>query len=432
VMLVLVAPPIDLKKLSEAKAAPNTPRVARKLLIITVLASALDSGGDVGTQMARSSILMNLFPSMGNASTQNLLLLAVIGVAMVTFIFLALLRKAGLNLAAIATIGAFATLAVQVALAVTNWDQIPYIILWHAGKLFGMLSTFGSGLMIASVAPTDRLGFWNGLNAAGTNGFVGSAQLLFSRVYDAGNDGTPEGKRGMTMLLITSGISVAAFLTYAVLIPMWPKSVDDAAAKKKKDDHFESEWETYKAMPDVDYAHLPLQTIDKVTTKMLEKGEQPRMIKWGSYAEERDRLTTMATRSVKDFEYFKGEMNVLLTNRPKMLEMQQWQATMDKSKADRDAAKAAMGAWIADYFDDAGYQDWEKMCPLYKSMIMSAFPPIDPLDDAKPDYANMPIDDFENALMKFLDVLDQHLNVERTKLRAKFSLKFLVGILQRR
>ena len=57
-------------------------------------------------------------------------------------------------------------------LATVAWGEAGYLALWHAGKLFGMLSTFGSGLMIAQIAPTERLGFWNGVNAGLTNACV--------------------------------------------------------------------------------------------------------------------------------------------------------------------------------------------------------------------------------------------------------------------
>ena len=101
-------------------------------------------------------------------------------------------------------------------------------------------------------------------------------------------------------------------------------------------------------------------------------------------------------------------------------------------KIDRDQAKAEMGAWIADYFDDAGYQDWEKMSTLYKSMLMNAFPPVDPLDDVKPDYSKMPIDKFEDALMKFLAVMDSHLAMEQKNKWAKLQARFFAGLLRRR
>ena len=68
-------------------------------------------------------------------------------------------------------------------------------------------------------------------------------------------------------------------------------------------------------------------------------------------------------------------------------------------------------SWIADYFDDAGYQDWEKASVIYKSMLMSAFPPIDPLDEKKPDYTTMSIEEIEEARsrwMRGIHALQQH------------------------
>ena len=55
VLFVLVTPH---KAEKEKKVIHPTPRVAKRLLITTSIASCLDSGGDVGTQMARSTILM--------------------------------------------------------------------------------------------------------------------------------------------------------------------------------------------------------------------------------------------------------------------------------------------------------------------------------------------------------------------------------------
>merc|ERR1712113_112542 len=109
-----------------------------------------------------------------------------------------------------------------------------------------------------------------------------------------------------------------------------------------------------------------------------------------------------------DFRYFKGYMTTMLTDRNKMIEEQkmykQYQDLMPVP--DRRAAKEEMGAWIADYFDDAGYVNWENQTQMYKAMLLTAFPPIDDLDNEKPDYATMPIDLWEELLTKFLAVMD--------------------------
>ena len=48
---------------------------------------------------------------------------------------------------------------------------------------------------------------------------------------------------------------------------------------------------------------------------------------------------------------------------------------------------------------------------MYKSMLMSAFPPIDPLDEKKPDYTTMSIEEIEEARsqwMRGIYALQQH------------------------
>ena len=90
---------------------------------------------------------------------------------------------------------------------------------------------------------------------------------------------------------------------------------------------------------------------------------------------------------------------------------------------DREKAKEEMGTWLADYFDDAGYMDWETQAPMYKAMIMSAFPPIDSLDAQRPEYHKMPVEQFEDNMTRVLAVMDSHLARQRIHFtRSVFSL----------
>merc|ERR1711988_1013890 len=143
----------------------------------------------------------------------------------------------------------------------------------------------------------------------------------------------------------------------------------------------------YEGMSDVDFGMLPMEVLDKITMNAIEQGKCPRLVSWGDYKKERALLTGLQQRASKDFEYFNQQMISMLTNRERMAEEQEnFKKMMDLiPKPDREKAKLEMGAWIADYFDDAGYQGWEMQCTMYKSMLLNAFPPIDPLDDLKPD-----------------------------------------------
>jgi Na+/melibiose symporter-like transporter len=106
---ILVNPP----KEESAKEPVATPKQAQKLLTLVIVASAFDSGGDVGTTMARSTILMGLFPKWGTPEMNNILLTLIIGLVICSMIILNLLKKKT-GLAVTATIGALATLITQV------------------------------------------------------------------------------------------------------------------------------------------------------------------------------------------------------------------------------------------------------------------------------------------------------------------------------
>ena len=112
-------------------------------------------------------------------------------------------------------------------------------------------------------------------------------------------------------------------------------------------------------------------------------------------------------------------MLYLLSNRDALIaEQKAFVEFMDKvPQPDRNKAKLEMGSWLADYFDDAGYVNWEVRAPIYKAMIMAAFPPIDDLDDVKPDFATMDIDLFQENATKVLRVMDSHLNLEQRRVK---------------
>jgi len=142
----------------------------------------------------------------------------------------------------------------------------------------------------------------------------------------------------------------------------------------------------------------------------------------------------MPQRAVKDFKYINTQMIGMLSDRTKMIEEQE---NFKKYKdliptVDRDKAKAEMGAWIADYFDDAGYVNWETQSQVYKTMLMTAFPPIDPLDDVKPDFGDMPVDQLEDNLAKLMAVMDEHLAASQRRVRVKISPDAVLTLLKRR
>ena len=73
-----------------------------------------------------------------------------------------------------------------------------------------------------------------------------------------------------------------------------------------------------------------------------------------------------------------------------------------------------LGMWIGSYFDDAGYEGWKFYPELFKAMVMTAFPPIEALDE-KAGSGMATTRDFEEQQLNFLRVMDEHLVSATTK-----------------
>lgn len=423
VSFVMVAPK---EKKEEEKVEATTPKLAKRMLIIMVIASALDSGGDEGTRMARGTILSNLFPKWSTTAMQNYLMLAMIGVAIVAGLLGVVLSKVGLTFPHVAVLGCAATLATQLILALIEFkDDTKYLAVWHCGKLFGFLSTFSNGPILNAFAPKELLGYWTGINEATTNLMTAIAPLVFATVYD--EVGNPYGKE---MLLCTSGISLLAMLAYCPLIGKMPKAESEEAEKKKELESLEY----YEKLSDLEWSKLPLEVTDKVMEKFFEEQKMPRLACWGQYAEERPHLSDIHERAAVDFKYLSKQMVALLTNRERMKKEQEMYKAYHEMMPtpNRDAAKLEMGSWIADYLDDAGYVNWETQTQVYKAMFLTAFPPIDALEGEKPDYGTISIEKWEDVLSKFMFVMDMHLAASQLQIKTKTSLGSAMNLLKRR
>jgi len=424
VTIVLVPEPKDSEEQSddEMKEEVETSVLAKKMLVIVCIASALDSAGDEGTRMARGTILAALFPEWSTVERQNYLLIAMIFIMFGTLAFLTALRKF-LTLPQIAVFGCTCTLATQLILML-ELDVAAFLVIWHVGKLFGFLSTFSSGFMIQSLPPKALLGYWNGRNDMATNVAQAVAPLIFAALYDGfGN------VRGQEMLACTAAISFLAICAYLPLVHLMPKEEPTAEIEMKELDHYEE-------MSDLEYSHLPIELQEKLGEEMMKNQKSPRLLTWGDFETERESLVDCHERGVRDFQYISNTMLRTLADRDKIRSEQiKWQEQSDALDAmgvDKAKAKQEMGAWIADYFDDAGYLNWDTQSQMYKAMLMSAFPPLDALDKKKPDYSNMPIKELETIMCKFLSVVDTHLAAEQRHLKPDFSVSTITNMVKRR
>jgi len=232
------------------------------------------------------------------------------------------------------------------------------------------------------------------------------------------------------MLACTAGVSLIALLAYTPLMKMLPKPPKQKTEKDEVED-----LAVYEQMPNWQFSQLSLEIQGKVNQKFLEKGKPVKTITWGKYEEERERLPDLQKRILPDFTYITQSVTRLLTDRKALLEAQEEEKKLKEASpapADDSVLKAEMGAWIADYFDDAGYGDWRTYPQVFKAMLMSAFSPIDPLNGDKPDFASMPPEQFENNMTEFLKVMDGHMAAEKRRLGAGLGAGTFMHTLRRR
>merc|ERR1711871_155289 len=82
---------------------------------------------------------------------------------------------------------------------------------------------------------------------------------------------------------------------------------------------------------------------------------------------------------------------------------------------DPKAERAEFGAWISSYLDDAGYSTWMMYPDIYKMMIMTAFPPLEELDNLiGHEQRQLNPAEFEQRMLSWLQVLDIHMQSHKT------------------
>ena len=105
----------------------------------------------------------------------------------------------------------------------------------------------------------------------------------------------------------------------------------------------------------------------------------------------------------------KGYLLATLTSRQRLnavIERQSKDREASRERYDLDAERTVMIKWITDYLDDAGYDTWYQFPDVYKMFIMDAFPPLEPLDDARG--KRQTVEAMEEHLLKWMRVLDSH------------------------
>lgn len=116
---------------------------------------------------------------------------------------------------------------------------------------------------------------------------------------------------------------------------------------------------------------LPLARRQAVNAQLMEIGQEPRVSRWGPYEDDLPTIYDMRKRAHEDFLHLKRYFMRQLTDRA-TLEKGPAQVTMVRQKIHEqynlDSERAKMGAWLAGYLDDAGYDMWVRYPDVFKAM----------------------------------------------------------------
>lgn len=163
------------------------------------------------------------------------------------------------------------------------------------------------------------------------------------------------------------------------------------------------------------FIQLPLETRWKLSEERSKQGKAHFMHGWGEYDEQRPFLPTLIERSREDFAFLKGQVIDQLTSRAKLAAFQEKvNQFREKNHASPEyahehrAEQEAMGRWLGQYWDDAGYEAWAFYPELFKAMVMTAFPPIEELD-SKAGSSFVSLQKLETTQLNFIRVMDEHL-----------------------
>ena len=114
---------------------------------------------------------------------------------------------------------------------------------------------------------------------------------------------------------------------------------------------------------------------------------------------------------MSDLPMLRQHFTSIVTSLEKTKEFKVRDIQMQDALAENETlARLELGEWLADYFADAGYTNWHSFVDIFKMMIVNAMPPLLPLDGTKKRSETI---DTEEVLIKFLNVISAHIDVEK-------------------
>lgn len=405
----------DAKDTRDAQTS-TMPKYVRRILYVLVVAGAADSFGDQGNTFARNTIFSNRYPE-GKGVAVNMALLMVKAFGLVTAMLLVLVSSRRVGLPAWCLIGNFCSAAAQFAVIPNAMPFEAFIAIWSAAQVFGFTSTLAGNFLLPRFAPPEQMGKWMGLGTSAMLFGQCFAPTLLSGIYSALTPppGSPASEYQAAELgcLITCGsISLLAFGLFTPLLKLIPR--EDPFAKVAPLD--EEKMEEYEAMSAREWSRLDGLLRFHINDKRREQGKSPILQHWTDYEEDllEGGAKEIAERSQKELRFMRRRLTAMLTN-SQMLKEAVPRHNAIKEELPKlynlEEEKKKVASWLTSYLDDAGYHQWPQYPDIFKTMIMSSFPPISTLDGEKVEVTSAP--EMEMYMMNFLRTLDHHLHTQK-------------------
>ncbi|CAB9513051.1 Major facilitator superfamily MFS_1 [Seminavis robusta] len=230
-----------------------------------------------------------------------------------------------------------------------------------------VISQLSTGPMLDMLAPQDRRGFAQGINMTVMSfAFAVSPWILGVMADEIGIFETMWTCVGVSFLaaLVNSPLMFAPALKRKP--PVNYQAAVDLEDQELVDRALRGDW-------------VPAKFIDDLNYSRFQKGLPFLRLPIKEYQDDKENVKALKKNAKSDFEYHRFVMHDILNDLEQPDGKRKNIEILNKTippQADIDADAEAMGRWFTEYLKDGGYFLDGGWPPVYKQMIMQAFPPI--------------------------------------------------------
>jgi hypothetical protein len=287
--------------------------------------------------------------------------------------------------------------------ATSGWFAA-FVAILYCGFPFTVFSQLSTGPMLDSISPVHKRGFTQGLNTSVMN----FGQALTPWCLGLLSDAT---EISIAIWFCIGASFFAAIVNSPLLFkdrlgpPKAKKPADGRALRGEDKDLVE------RALRG---EYIPLAVLDDLNHERIQKGQPTLIVRYGKYADEKDKLSKLRKNAKSDFshlirreELFLADLN--LSREEDRIALCKMHAGIS-SRHSPDVIKEVdqeLGEWFTDYLKDNGYMDMYTTGFATKQMIMAAFPLITHEKEWTPETLKERLLNTSRVYRKFVEIDDQ-------------------------